>query len=148
VDNDPNYENEKSIILATKIVKDDWSKYGGNSWSPLYKSEQHDQLLTWSDLPVGATYLCDYGDMANNSDCLVVMCPNGTDGRGSWYVDSRASNCTKPEDKVHHCWVRHGCPKDCKITVDKNGNTCGAGAGSIIIGGWHGFLRNGLLVVV
>lgn len=32
------------------------------------------------------------------------------------------------------------------ITVDKNGTTCAAGAGSISAGPYHGFLRNGQLV--
>jgi hypothetical protein len=64
------------------------------------------------------------------------------------YVDrmnpERASNCTMPNDMLHRCWVRHGNPP--MITVDKNGPTCGAGAGSILSGNWHGFLRNGELV--
>jgi hypothetical protein len=40
--------------------------------------------------------------------------------------------------------VRHG--EAPNITVDKNGVTCGAGAGSIQCGSYHGFLRNGELV--
>ena len=62
---------------------------------------------------------------------------------GEWNIDSRASNCTRPEDSVHKCWVRHGVPPN--ITVDKNGDTCSAGAGSIQIKEYHGFLRNGEL---
>lgn len=69
--------------------------------------------------------------------CLVVRCPNGSD----WMIDGRASNCTLPNDKNHKCWVRHGTPPN--ITVDKNGLTCSAGAGSIMAGDYHGFLRNG-----
>lgn len=61
-----------------------------------------------------------------------------------WDIDSRANNCTMPTDKKHRCWVRHGEPP--QITVDKNGLTCAAGAGSIQTGSWHGFLRNGQLV--
>jgi hypothetical protein len=34
-------------------------------------------------------------------------------------------------------------PKTGRLHVDKNGNTCAAGAGSIITGKWHGFLHNG-----
>jgi hypothetical protein len=74
--------------------------------------------------------------------CLVVRCPDGHD----WMVDSRASNCTLPDDNDHHCWVRHGDPRDCRVTVDKNGRTCAAGAGSIQTPQWHGFLRDGQLV--
>lgn len=71
---------------------------------------------------------------------LTVICPNGHE----WIIDSRASNCTMKEDRQHRCWVRHGIPP--MITVDKNGFTCSAGAGSIQAGDWHGFLRNGELV--
>jgi hypothetical protein len=58
-------------------------------------------------------------------------------------IDSRASNCTLPNDREHKCWIRHGTPPD--LTVDKNGKTCAAGAGSIQLGNYHGFLRNGHL---
>lgn len=73
---------------------------------------------------------------------LMVRCPGGHD----WHVDSRASNCGSPDDDVHACWVRHGDPRECRVTVDKNGNTCSAGAGSIATPNWHGFLRDGQLV--
>ncbi len=71
---------------------------------------------------------------------LVVMCPGGSE----WNIDSKASNCTMKDDWVHRCWIRHGEPPN--ITVDKNGPTCAAGAGSIQTRNWHGFLRNGELV--
>lgn len=63
---------------------------------------------------------------------------------GEWNIDSRARNCTMPEERTHRCWVRTGTPP--KITVGKNGFTCGAGAGSILLGSYHGFLRDGCLV--
>jgi hypothetical protein len=72
---------------------------------------------------------------------LVVRCPDGHD----WMIDSRASNCTMPEDNTHHCWVRTGRPEDGTLDVGKNGNTCAAGAGSIQTSNWHGFLHNGML---
>lgn len=68
---------------------------------------------------------------------LFVITPDGQD----WDIDGRASNCTRPDDDVHRCWVRHG--EAPGITVDKRGNTCAAGAGSIAMPGYHGFLRNG-----
>lgn len=71
---------------------------------------------------------------------LMVRCPDGHD----WCVDSRCSNCDKPDDNIHKCWIRHGIPPN--ITVDKNGVTCGAGAGSIQTPKWHGYLRNGELI--
>ena len=73
---------------------------------------------------------------------LMVRLPDMHD----WHVDSRASNCTMPDDNVHKCWVRHGDPRECAVTVDKNGVTCQAGAGSIDSGTWHGFLQAGQLV--
>lgn len=62
---------------------------------------------------------------------------------GEWMIDARARNCTMPEDKLHRCWCRHGEPPE--LTVDKNGLTCTAGAGSIQCGNYHGFLQNGYL---
>lgn len=69
---------------------------------------------------------------------LMVICPNGS----PWNIDSRASNCTMPYDYSHRCWVRTGTPP--KVTVDKGGHTCAAGAGSIMaygprdVGDYHG----------
>lgn len=80
-------------------------------------------------------------DRGEDGIYLMVRLPDGHD----WAVDSQASNCTRPGEP-HRCWVRHGDPRECRVTVDKNGDTCAAGAGSIATPGWHGFLRNGLLV--
>jgi hypothetical protein len=66
-----------------------------------------------------------------------AICPDGT----HWYIDGPCSNCTSPNDKTHKCWVRHGEPPN--FTVDKNGHTCSAGAGSIQTPTWHGFLVDG-----
>jgi hypothetical protein len=68
---------------------------------------------------------------------LIAILPNGHE----WDIDGRASNCTMPEDKIHRCWCRHG--EVPEITVDKNGFSCAAGAGSILAGDYHGFLQNG-----
>jgi hypothetical protein len=74
--------------------------------------------------------------------CLVVRLPDGHD----WMIDGRASNCTLKEDNTHHCWVRTGKPEDGTLHVSKDGNTCAAGAGSIVTDKWHGFLHHGHLV--
>ena len=86
-------------------------------------------------------------EFASGLGHLYVILPNGA----GWAIDSRSSNCTRPTDKIHRCWVRHGTPPN--ITVDKNGDTCQAGGGSIMVSkvkdcgkGYHGFLRNGELV--
>lgn len=71
---------------------------------------------------------------------LVVRLANGHD----WMVDSRASNCDQP-DRPHKCWVRHGDPRTEPVSVDKDGDTCGAGAGSILAKDYHGFLSGGVL---
>jgi hypothetical protein len=69
---------------------------------------------------------------------LMVATPGG-----DWNIDSRANNCTLKDDRLHRCWIRHGVPPN--ITVDKVGRSCAAGAGSILAGSYHGFLRNGQL---
>lgn len=101
-------------------------------------------LTTLHKAPVGAMWYSPWLGQDAPDEC-------GTDGKalvvktlgGDWHIDGVCSNCTKPNNKEHRCWVRHGVPPN--ITVDKNGNTCSAGAGSISIGKYHGFLRNGFL---
>lgn len=60
-------------------------------------------------------------------------------------VGHRASNCSKPDDKKHRCWVVESPLPN--LTLGKNGDTCDAGQGSIICHcGWHGFVCNGQFV--
>ncbi len=96
------------------------------------------------DLPVGALFCvpadCHYPAGADGK-AVVCILPGGH----HWYIDGRASNCTKPEDEAHRCWVRHGTEGEA-LTVDKNGLTCSAGGGSIRTSDYHGFLRGGALV--
>jgi hypothetical protein len=78
---------------------------------------------------------------------LIIILPNGR----HWDVDSRAGNCSKREDRTHRCWVRRGDVRDGTLPVDKDGDTCGAGAGSILSHGYgshpdyHGHLQHGEL---
>lgn len=98
---------------------------------------------------------------------LYVVLP-GPDNH-HWGIDGRAANCDSPcahcgrpyhehkgmewhsehcpkrykDARPHKCWCRHGNVPD--LTVDKTCSTCGAGAGSILVPGFHGFLRNGWL---
>lgn len=84
---------------------------------------------------------CMYWDNCNHpKGHLMVVMPDG----GIWDTDSRGSNCTKPDDRTHRCWVKHG--EVPNITIDKNGLTCKAGGGSVKMISWHGFLRDGKLV--
>jgi hypothetical protein len=113
----------------------------------LYWRQDTGAVMTTEEAPPGAMWYADWmiheatnWNRGPDGHCLVVKCPDGHD----WTVDSRASNCTQPNDNAHKCWVRHGTPP--LITVDKNGLTCDAGAGSIQTPKWHVFLRNGELV--
>lgn len=117
----------------------------------LFRRMDTGELITLPDAPPGAMWHADWmlegvdpekcGNSLRGLDghSLVVRLPN----RHDWLVDSRCSNCTMKEDNIHKCWPRHG--EVPNITVDKNGNTCAAGAGSVMVDGWHGFLRNGWL---
>jgi hypothetical protein len=93
-------------------------------------------------LPVGAMYRSWWYEetqwKGTDGESWTVQTPGGP-----WCIDSRASNCTRPDDSAHNCWCRHG--KAPNFTVNKVGNTCGAGAGSIAMDGYHGFLINGEL---
>lgn len=81
-----------------------------------------------------------FGGFCEFGEHLYGMLPDGH----MWDIDSRASNCTRPGEP-HRCWVRHFDPQTetAAFTVDKNGDTCSAGAGSIDDGTYHGFLTNG-----
>lgn len=122
---------------------------GVDCWQPwqqrLFRRTDTGELLTLRDAPEGAMWDAwwlpnDY--RGPDGIALTVQCH----GKHAWHVDSRASNCGRPDDKAHKCWIRHGDPRECHVTVDKDGDTCSAGAGSILVPGWHGFLRDGQLV--
>lgn len=122
-------------------------KLTSQSGSPYYRRTDTGEILGGrSSLPPGACY-DEEGWHDVPSQCgpdgrsLVVVLPTGM----HWQIDSRATNCTMPKDEVHKCWVRHGKPEDGTLHVDKNGYTCAAGAGSIAVPGYHGFLHNGHL---
>jgi hypothetical protein len=127
----------------------------------LYRRSDTGELTTLRGAPIGAMWDAHW----MSSECwrgpdgisLVVKTPGG-----DWCVDHEASNCTRTQwgpkeidgklhnkvwlGRTHYCWVRHGDPRTGNVHVDKSGDTCAAGAGSILIGGYHGFLHNGELV--
>ena len=82
---------------------------------------------------------CVYWDNCTSAHLYCVL-PNGR----IWDIDSRANNCTQPDERTHRCWVRHGDPPN--VHVDKAGHTCAAGAGSIMAGDFHGHLHGGHVV--
>jgi hypothetical protein len=117
---------------------------------------------TLRDAPLGsiwhAPWMAEYDEYRGpDGRSLWARCPDGHD----WGIDSRARNCDSPcktcsvpyhahrgtgghqyvDARPHKCWVRHGTPPE--LHVDKAGVTCGAGAGSIDTGKWHGFLHQG-----
>lgn len=113
-------------------------------WVRLDTGERKEHNFEWG---VGAMWFATWSwrgrEWSNEVEPpLHVRCPEHHD----WNIDSRASNCTMLDDRLHRCWIRHG--EVPNITVDKNGLTCAAGAGSIMLPKWHGFLRNGQLVSV
>lgn len=140
----------------------------------LYRRGDTGELVTIRNAPVGALWFAGYftgtDHCAVDGRALMVRLPGGHD----WNVDGRARNCDSPcarcnrpynahassrcdeamgfqpdgsnsysDARPHKCWIRHGEPPD--VNVDKAGVTCGAGAGSIMVPGYHGFLRNGYL---
>lgn len=111
-----------------------------------YKNLQTGELANVIDLPFGALFELKDGPVQGYDDkCILCKVPvHGSTGFTLWYIDGMASNCTRKEDTAHRCWVRHGTVGEV-VTVDKNGNTCSAGAGSIDLPGFHGFLHNGEL---
>ncbi len=82
---------------------------------------------------------CPYWDNCKDPrGHLIVVLPNGH----YFDTDSRASNCNKPQDRIHRCWEKHGEPP--LVTI--GGPTSDNGVGSIGSPNYHGYLRNGELV--
>jgi len=123
------------------VESDAWQVFS----TSLYRRADTGETVTLRNAPAGAmwwlTWMEGLFHPQLGSSPLCVQTPGG-----EWIIDSRASNCTMPDDynqERHHCWIAHGTPPD--VTVDKAGVTCGAGAGSIQAGSFHGFLRSGYL---
>lgn len=136
---DPNWPTHCEQGCGYVFTDDDhWQEWGDQ----LYRRTDTGELTTLRDAPPGACWDASWMPFHRGPDgiCLMVKCPNGRD----WAVDSEASNCTR-KGEPHQCWVRHGDPRERKVTVDKNGDTCAAGAGSILAGDYHGFLQAGIL---
>lgn len=123
--------------------EDNWQLFNDR----LYKRTDTGEELVLNEAPPGAVWnawwLAENRTapsfyLGDDGRCLMARTPGG-----DWCIDSRASNCTMPDDNTHKCWVRHGKPEDATLHVDKNGHTCAAGAGSIVSGNYHGFLHGG-----
>lgn len=111
----------------------------------VYRRADTGAELTLREAPAGAMWDAVWRlEKGPDGRSLMVRLPDGHD----WCVDGRASNCTLPHDDEHRCWLRTG--EAPRITVGKSApgqRTCAAGAGSIATRGYHGFLRDGRLVV-
>lgn len=122
-------------------LKDDWQLFS----SHIYRRVDTGEEMTLRDAPDGAmwdaTWFHSVLDWCGpDGRSIICRVPTNHD----WNIDGRASNCTRPNEP-HKCWVRHG--EVPNLTVDKSGGeTCAAGAGSILTSTWHGFLRGGELV--
>jgi hypothetical protein len=130
----PMSESKSTIVgqSATVVHRQVFTKrlYNTASGSPepgdLYESHWHESGK------------CIYWDNCSGQHLQAVL-PNGD----HWDLNSRASNCTMRQDRTHRCWIVSGDPRDGTVHVDKNGVTCAAGAGSIAVEGYHGFLHHG-----
>lgn len=119
---------------------------GGVCYEPIYRRPDTGEEKTLSEWEPGAMWYADWLDSTFTPQLdhvLIVKLPN----RDEWVIDAQCSNCTMKGDiwqREHHCWVIEGQNLP-KISVGKNGKTCSAGAGSIMSGDYHGFLRDGNL---
>lgn len=164
---DPRWPTKCDYCEYQFIPSDNWQF----NYHHLYIRSDTGEMTTWRNAPVGAILFADWLTYCQGPDGRTVMvkAPDKPDGSGDpheWTIEGRASNCDSPcvncgvpyvnhyaqrpdcsykdSRPTHRCWCRHG--EAPNLTVDKNGDTCGAGGGSLLThGGWHGFLRNGIL---
>jgi hypothetical protein len=125
----PNDEAVKNRQISRKTLYDNESG----------KPEPGDMYYAAYHHGEGKPHLCHWDNCDDPRGHLIVVLPTGQ----TWDIDSRASNCTMRDDRIHRCWVKHG--EAPNVHVDKNGHTCQAGGGSIAVEGYHGFLQYGEL---
>lgn len=147
-------ENKSDEPAIREMYADQWPKqcdcgyqFAEEDTKQIFSRNQYEDdkgnVMTLDSAPAGAMWDATWfhghkSYTGPDGMSLVVKTPGG-----EWMVDGRASNCTKPDDDEHKCWVRKGVPPN--ITVSKDGNTCAAGAGSILIHGYHAMLQEGEL---
>lgn len=138
--------------------------WAGSSNTEFVRPDTGQRFRGWGELPPGAVYDAMHGGDREphnwvssrkgqriknrpgiDGRVLVCMLPDGH----PWTIDSRANNCTLPNDDKHWCWNRSGRPEDGTLDVRKGGKpgqtTCSVGGGSIATSRYHGFLHNGVL---
>lgn len=138
--NDPRWPSQ-CVCGYVFQATDEWQLFTER----LYRRVDNGELMTIANAPPGAMWDAEWWRDAQGRGAgpdglsLYVKLPGNRD----WFIDGPASNCTKPDEK-HNCWVREGTPPN--INIIPGANICGVGAGSILAGEYHGFLRNGVLV--
>ena len=76
--------------------------------SPIYSRVDTGQEMTLADAPIGALWDAHWFEGSAHHrpgpDGIHLVCrtPGGT-----WDIDGRAHNCTRPDDDTHRCWLRH-----------------------------------------
>jgi hypothetical protein len=102
--------------------------------------------MYWADW-YGCNGACIHGWTNCDGKHLILTIPYGQDKASTfpWDINGRASNCTKPNDTTHRCWVKHGNHEANELTVNKAGATCDAGGGSIQVTGYHGVVTDNVL---
>lgn len=155
----------KECGCGYKFTDDDHWQFNAHQ---LYRRSDTGELTTLRAAPVGSMWRATWMESPGkrhwstwmDKDAVwVCRLPHDHD----WIIGMRAANCDSPckscgkpyhahkddrshsyeDSRPHKCWVAHGEPP--YMHVDKNGVTCGAGAGSIATPKWHGFLHHGKL---
>lgn len=138
---DPRWQNTCPCGYVFKET-DEWQIFT----DCMYKRSDNGELVALREAPAGAMWYATWmpKDMHwdnKTDDSLMCRLPDGHD----WNIDGRCNNCALPNDRTHRCWSRVGEPPN--VTAGKIGTNCPAGGGSIQSPNWHGFLKNGELVL-
>lgn len=133
-------DDGQTVEIDSDVVPDDY-RGRWRSLAPLFLLPDGRRVSS-NELPPGALYEGpDYFPRGFDGRTISAVCPDGH----HWCIDSRANNCTRPEDGEHRCWIREGDVKT-GLTVSKGtdeARTCKAGGGSIQTALYHGMLQNG-----
>lgn len=152
-----NGEDREQVLGPFATEKEGWDAvHAVDGWSvagvsPPYRLPDGREMVN-AELPPGAMFDADWLHESlpmTDGITLMVVLPNGC----HWSPDSRAGNCTRPEDNDHCCWVRRGDPRTGMVHVERRpgDDTCSAGANSIAsLPGddphhYHGHLKAGWL---
>jgi hypothetical protein len=100
---DPRWPTKCDHCDYAFVDEDNWQVFP----EAIYRT-QEGAFMTLRNAPAGAMWFCDWMPWKGaDGHSLVVKTPGG-----EWCVDSQASNCTRKDDKVHRCWIRHGSVPD------------------------------------